>query len=112
MKLNAFTKTLLATSISLAVGTAVAAPYEIIDLGKIEGGTISFAYGLNNSGEVVGYGDGPLGVDSDGNNFLDFTSHGIHFTSSGAIDLGELDGGLASFAFDINDNGVIVGYSD
>ncbi len=112
MTKRTFTKTLLASAITFATTTAIAAPYEIIDLGKIEGGTLSFAYGLNNSGEVVGYGDGPLGVDSDGNSFFDFANHGIQFTPSGAIDLGELEGGLASFAFEINDNGLIVGQSD
>lgn len=107
-----FTKTLITTAVTLGMGNALAAPYEIIDLGKIEGGTNSFAYGINDAGEVVGYGDGPLGVDSDGNEFLDFTSHGIQFLSPGIIDLGELEGGRESFALSINNNGVIVGYSD
>lgn len=109
MKKTRFTKTLIASTLSLAVGTAVAAPYEIIDLGKVEGGSNSFAYGLNNSGEVVGYGDGPLTTDSEGKEVREFSSHALKFDTAAITDFGALDNGNTSLALAINDSGIVIG---
>lgn len=109
--MNLFSKTLLASAITIAMSSTMAAPYEIIDLGKIEGGTNSVAFGINNSGEVVGYGDGPIVTDEDGNSGREYSSHAIQFKDGAAMDLGALDRAIASFAFAINDNGNIIGYS-
>ncbi len=112
MKTKLLTKTLLASAVSLAIGTAAAAPYEIIDLGKIEGGTNSFAYGINDAGEVVGFGDGPLVTNSEGSQSREFSSHALSYPSTGTIDLGVLENGNESQALAVNVNGVAVGYSN
>ncbi|WP_251359566.1 DUF3466 family protein [Kangiella sp. TOML190] len=112
MKTRLFIKTLIASAVTFGLGFAMAAPYEIIDLGKVEGGTNSFAYGINNAGEVVGYGNGPLSEDENGNLVREFNSHALFFLDSGVLDLLALEGGIASVALSINDGGVIVGYSD
>jgi probable HAF family extracellular repeat protein len=72
------------------------------NLGSL-GGSSAFAYGLNNSGEVVGYS-----VLDDG-----FTHHAFSWTSKGGMqDLGALGGtGSDSYAQAINEAGEIVGFS-
>ncbi len=97
---------------AITLNPAFAAPYDIIDLGKVEGGTNSFAYGINNTGETVGFGNGPLTTNSDGDQVREFGSHAIQFADAGLVDLGALVDGTNSFALSINDSGVIVGYSD
>lgn len=79
----------------------------MIDLGTL-GGDESWAYGLNNQGEVVGWAELPSGVyhaflwrDADGNGTTG---------SDEMLDLGTL-GGLFSSAYGINDDGYIVGYA-
>jgi probable HAF family extracellular repeat protein len=69
------------------------------DLGTLDGGTESTAYGINDSGQVVGQA---------------WTSTGRRaFLYSGGQmrDLGTLDGGRTSVANDINNSGQVVGWS-
>src|ERR1019366_10425584 len=69
-------------------------------LGTLNGGATSSAYGINNSGQIVGQSESGEG--------------GVHaFLSSGGgmIDLGTL-GGYNSYAWRINDSGQIIGTAD
>lgn len=78
------------------------AEQEIVDLGVLPGGTTSFAYDLNDHGEVVG----SSGV---GNT----TSHAFVWRRGRMTDLGTLGGGPrdSSVATGINEQGQIVGFS-
>ena len=88
---------------SLAAGLATAttahgAAYSLTGLGFLSGGSTSFAYGINASGQVVGYS---------------YTSSKVWnaFLYSGGTmsDLGTLPGGSSSYAYGINASGQIVG---
>ena len=85
--------TFLAISPVLAAGPS----YSITGLGTL-GGTLSNAYGINNSGQIVGDS-----VISNNN-----TSHAFLYSGGVMTDLGTL-GGTFSTAVGINDNGQIVG---
>ena len=83
-----------------AAGPAHGATYAIQDLGTL-GGTYSFAYGINASGQTVGYAASNT------------AEHAFRTTATGAItgtDLGTL-GGTYSYAHGINDSGQTVGDS-
>jgi probable HAF family extracellular repeat protein len=67
------------------------------------GGRSSLAYGINDSGQVVGYSSTP----SDNAHHAFITGP----SGMGMTDLGTL-GGTSSFARSINDSGQVVGYSD
>lgn len=73
----------------------------MIDLGTLPGGTGALAYGINNRGQVVGWGDTAAGE-----------LHGILWQRGVAIDLGKLPGSRYSIATAINDRGDIVGVSE
>lgn len=75
----------------------------LIDLGTLAGGTTqygytSWAYGINNSGQVVGFSSAMTG------------SHAFLYSAGTMSDLGTL-GGNTSAAYAINDVGQITGYS-
>ncbi len=73
----------------------------MVDLG-ITASCGSTAFGLNDSGEVVGWFNNSAGCG--------LTSHGFSWTQSGGFtDLGLLSGGQYSFAYGINVTGQIVG---
>jgi probable HAF family extracellular repeat protein len=75
--------------------------YQIIDLGTLPGGSYSTAYGINDSGQVVGISSG-------------FTSPYHAFlweATNGMQDLGTLPGDHFSWALGINDSGQVVGFS-
>ncbi len=69
------------------------------DLGTL-GGTVSYGYGINDAGQVVGQS-----VTAD-----DGVYHAFLFSEGTMIDLGTL-GGLMSYAYSINDAGQVVGSS-
>lgn len=70
------------------------------DLGVLAGGNWSSAYGINNSGTVVGYGDVASG------NFGAF----VWNPQSGMLQLGTF-GGLNSYATGLNNSGEVIGYA-
>ena len=65
------------------------------------GGTFTLNYGINISGQMVGYGD------ITGNS----AHHAIRWTGTTPTDLGTL-GGTFSFASGINDSGQVAGYAN
>lgn len=77
-----------------------AVTYSLTDLGTL-GGTLSYAFGINNVGQVVGqsYRTG------------DLTAAAVLWTSGAITELGSL-GGTLTWAYDINDSGQIVGDGD
>jgi probable HAF family extracellular repeat protein len=78
----------------------------ITDLGTLPNGAYSYAYGLNNWGQVVGISDS---VSSGGYHFPHaFLWDGPH----GMQDLGTLNGVGGSYAYGINDRDQVVGFSD
>lgn len=79
--------------------TAFAVDYSIIDLGTL-GGTGSYAWSINDSGQVVG---GAWTSDAEDHAFL--------YSGGVMNDLGTL-GGTHSSAYSINDSGEVVGVSD
>jgi probable HAF family extracellular repeat protein len=84
-------------------GTAQAAGYTLIRLGDLPGGGYySAAYGINDTGQVVGYSSTATGYRA----FLWDASGGMQ-------DLGDLPGGRdSSGARDINSSGQVVGFSE
>jgi probable HAF family extracellular repeat protein len=70
----------------------------VIDLGTFGGGE-SWAYGLNNQGQVVGRADPPSGI-----------YQAFVYDGQGMTDLGTL-GGMFSSAYGVNDDGIVVGYA-
>ena len=74
----------------------------ILDMGALGNGDYSYAYGINNQGEVVGESGQVAGFP---HAFLWDAEHGIQ-------DLGTLNGVGGSNAYGINDHGQIVGVSD
>jgi probable HAF family extracellular repeat protein len=68
------------------------------DLGTLGRGQ-SYAWAINNSGQIAGYSDAPKGG-----------THAFLWESGAMMDLGTL-GGNQSFAYAINDHGQVVGAS-
>jgi len=76
-----------------------ATQYKVTDLGTL-GGSISYAYGINNSGQVAGWSY--LAENS--------TWHAFLYDGTAKKDLGTL-GGSISYAYGINNTGQVVGNS-
>jgi len=77
---------------------------EVTDLGVVPGGYSAEAQGMNNRGDIVGFGrvHDPARGDSHSN-------RGFLWSGSGMIDLGAVPGFTDTYAYDINDMGQIVG---
>src|SRR5260370_690276 len=71
--------------------------FTIKDLGTL-GGDRSFAFAINNRGQIVGES-----ITASGN------GHAFLFEDGVMVDLGTLPGGTTSFAFGINNRGQVVG---
>ncbi len=91
---------LAALSVSVAASAQVQ-NYTAIDLGTLPGGYYSYAYGINNSGQVVGSSTTASG-----------DQHAFLYSGGTMIDLGTLPGGSNSYAAGINNSGQVVGSSD
>ena len=107
MKQQILNKTILASLITFASGVALAAPYDIVDLGGLDG-NYSVAYEINEQGVVVGTANGPLLETG----LREFYSHGVKYNTNGNEDLGVLTDGKASEALSINSSGIAVGYAN
>jgi probable HAF family extracellular repeat protein len=86
-------------------GAASAAPlYTVTDLGTLPGYTNSYASGVNDSGQIVGWNDnGILGP---------FNPAALSYTPArGMVDLGTLPGASSSIAYGVSESGQIVGQS-
>ncbi|WP_157973557.1 hypothetical protein [Tropicimonas sp. IMCC34043] len=85
----------------LSGASAVSAlSYSMVDIGDLPGGAdATYARGLNELGQVVGYGATATGY------------HAFLWDSGVLTDLGVVAGGSESYALGINDAGQIVGYS-
>src|SRR5512146_1007505 len=83
-------------SILLAGPVSAAAPYSITDLGNL-GLPLAIGLGINNSGQIVGWSSSPVGADA----FL--------WQDGTMTDLGTLPGGIASTAYAVNADGLVVG---
>ena len=83
-------------------GITPATTYAVTDLGVVTGGSTSHAFGLNNSGAVVGFS-----VVADSNS----SPHAFLWQGGVMNDLGAVSGDTASYAQGINDAGQVVGYS-
>lgn len=79
-------------------GPAFAAGYSITGLGTL-GGSTSYAYDINSSGQIVGESD------ITGNT----ASHAFVYSSGVMTDLGTLAGTTGSYAVAVNNNGQIIG---
>lgn len=107
MKQQRFKKTLLASLLTLSTGLVLSAPYEIVDLGGLDG-NYSVAYKINDQGIAVGAANGP--EDEEGNR--EFSAQAVKFQDGGNEALGLLTDGNISEALGINSAGVAVGYAN
>ena len=99
-----FTLSTAARAVLILLGVGVSplanAAYVFADLGTL-GGTTSFAYAINNSGQVAGWSN------STGNTAY----HATLWNGTTATDLGTL-GGTSSGAYAINNSGQVAGWSN
>ena len=86
-------------TLTFSIVASPTASYSVTDLGTL-GGTLSEAFAINNSGQVVGMSE-LVGST---------TSHAFMYSGGVMNDLGSL-GGTVSWAYGINDGGQVVGYS-
>jgi len=104
MKLRSFSLALLGTvalvvgmSILTATFAATSFSYTVTDLGTL-GGSSSQAYGINDTGQVVGKADTTNGF-----------SHAFLWVQGTMNDLGTVDGYSYSSAYKINNVGQVIG---
>jgi probable HAF family extracellular repeat protein len=79
---------------------AAAQQYTVTALGTL-GGTSSYGYGINASGQVTGYSD------TTGN----AATHAFLYSNGTMHDLGTLGGTTGSYGYGINESGQVTGYS-
>jgi probable HAF family extracellular repeat protein len=106
MKTATFTRTILFGTIAMLSAAAPlrAVTYSITDLGVLPGqNTQSYAYGINNLGEVTGYGTGPSSPS--GNTAF------VWKPGTGMQSIGVPASGTLTQGFDINDAGQVTGNS-
>jgi probable HAF family extracellular repeat protein len=72
-----------------------------MELPLLQGGTFNWAEGINDKGQIIGFGSTAAG-----------TTHAVLWESGTISDLGTLAGGVNSLAHGINNRGQIVGQSD
>ena len=89
----------LAGLFACAVTCAGAVDYNVVDLGTLPGDIASWAYGINNAGQVVGESHGTSRY------------HAFLWQNGNMTNLGTL-GGTVSYAYGINDSGQVVGFAD
>jgi probable HAF family extracellular repeat protein len=89
----------LSASITTSTAITATAVYSITDLGTL-GGSISYAWAINEAGQAVG-----------GSYIPGSTDHAFLWQNGNMIDLGTLPGMVSSTATDINDHDQIVGVS-
>jgi probable HAF family extracellular repeat protein len=94
----------LAVGLTLLLVGPAANAQTVTDLGTL-GGTSSMAYGISNSGIIVGQAMNAAG------NWHAFRTAPLSTITPATDDLGTL-GGRQSYAFGVNDNGQVIGYSD
>lgn len=107
MKHTRMQKTLIGALVGMtlaAAATQANAAYTFTDLGTL-GGTNSYAYGINDVGQVVGY--------SYASSYTSRNASGHAFLWDGGsmTDLGIHDGTVFSAAYGINNDGLVVGYT-
>ena len=90
----------IGAALFLSVAAGVSQTYQLTDLGAVIG-TNSYAQGINNQGEVVGYWSATNGA------------HAFLYQSGAVTDLGLLGaGGVNNYALSINNAGQVVGFSE
>jgi probable HAF family extracellular repeat protein len=90
---------------ALASGARIFPTYNLVNLDTLPGGDRSYAYGINNANQVVGYSSIP----PDG--IVIFHAFRYSYSKGTMTDLGTL-GGRTSYAYGINNAGQVTGYSE
>jgi probable HAF family extracellular repeat protein len=100
MKPKLQTVSLLVAAIALSVACPARAYYQLIDLGTL-GGSLSYAYSINDSGQIVGSSGGRACL-------FDPTGQGNNIDLNTLID--PSSGWTLIHAYSINNNGWVVGW--